>query len=93
MTTNPVELNFPSAQRYDIAIYNEQGQAVYVSSATRLYAAVVGKEIVGPGERNWTESIPLSSLPAGRYTLEGWLTTTGQKRYAATVGFEIGEPR
>jgi Intracellular proteinase inhibitor len=87
-TGAPLELNFPSSQRVDFAIRNEQGETVYFWSATRLFAAVIGKETVGPGERNWAEVIPANLAP-GKYTLEGWLTTTPAKRYMATVGFEI----
>ena len=93
VTSAPVELNFNSSQRTDFAIYNEQGQTVYLSSATRLYAAVLGKEIVGPGERNWTEVIPVTGLAPGRYTLEGWLNNSGPKRFTATVGFEVAAIR
>jgi hypothetical protein len=93
VTAEPVELRFPSGQRFDFSIQNERGESVYTWSATRLFAAVAGEEIVGSGERNWVESLPLSGLPAGKYTLEGWLAAEGGKRYAANIAFEIAAPR
>jgi hypothetical protein len=90
----PLVLDFSSAQRFDIAIRNEAGAEVYRWSAARGFAAVIGSETIAGAERNWAETIPLANnagqpLPAGRYTLEAWLTSSQPPQYRATVGFSI----
>lgn len=90
----PVELNFPTSQRYDLAIKNEAGDIVARWSDGKAFAQVLGTERIGPGEKNWAVSMPVATrdgnvLGSGKYTLEAWLTTTGERRYSASVGFEI----
>jgi hypothetical protein len=93
-SATPLELTFPSSQRFDILIRNEAGAEVYRWSATRSFATVLGREEIAGGEINYVESIPLSNtgvqpLAAGRYTLEAWIAGSQRPRYAATVGFDI----
>lgn len=90
----PLELTFPSAQRFDLALKNERGETVYLWSEGRAFALLYGTERFGPGEKNWLVEVPLQTkegnqFPPGKYTAEGWLTTEGSRRYAASVGFEI----
>jgi len=55
-----------------------------------FFIAALGSEQVGPGERHWTVTIPITGLAAGNYTIEGWLTTLGERpRFSASSGFEI----
>lgn len=91
-TAAPVTLDFTSSQRFDFSIRNDRGDTVYTWSATRLFLAVVGQEVIS-GERNWIDALPVSTLPEGRYSVEGWLTTSTGKRYQASVGFEVVAPR
>jgi hypothetical protein len=90
----PVRLTFPSGQIFDLAVRNAGGDVVLSWSANKVFPQVVTTIEVGPGEKNWVLEMQLADangrpLPEGRYTAEGWLATTGGKRYAATAGFEI----
>lgn len=96
---NTLTLNFSSGQRYDLVIRDQAGKEVFRDSARKTYVQVTGTEEIAQGERNYVELVTLASLdgqalPAGRYTMEAWLTTSwaGQRpQYAGTVGFEIRE--
>ena len=91
----PLVLRFSSGQRFDILIRDAAGTEVYRWSATRTFAAVTGREEIAAGERNYVEPVPLANLsgqplPAGRYTLEAWITGSGPRpEYAGTVGFDV----
>lgn len=90
-TTEPLELNFNSSQRFNIVIYDADGKVVYNWMAARLFMPVVSREVIS-GEKNWVETIPLGQggrpLPAGRYALVAELVSEG-KPFSATVTFEI----
>lgn len=93
-TDETLEAVFNSGQTYDLIIRNEKGEAVYRWSATRTFPAVVRQEKFPRGEKTWVETIPLTTsdgtaLPAGRYSLEAFLTTDHPKPYGATVNFQI----
>lgn len=92
----PVELQFGSGQRFEIVLKNAKGEEVYRWSNGKFFTQALGSETLGPGERNWAETIRLAPegatlpFPEGRYTAEAWLTTLdGEKRFSASVGFEI----
>lgn len=93
--SQPIDLTFPSGQRFDLVVRNAAGVQMGTWSANKSFIAAVGTEKVGPGERNWTAQFPLQDgqnkrLPAGKYTIEGFLTVQGDPSpYAARVGFEI----
>ena len=93
-TPDPVRLDFPTSQRYDLEIRNEAGEAVYRWSDGKGFLDVIGQEEFGPGERNYTVLAPLSgkdgsALEPGRYTVEVWLATGRQRMFAALVAFEM----
>jgi hypothetical protein len=90
----PLELTFPSAQRFELTIRNADGKEVYRWSDGMAFAQMVGTERFGPAEKNWLVRVPLRSrdgnqFPPGKYTAASWLTSIGEPRYAASVGFEI----
>jgi hypothetical protein len=91
----PIEFSFPGTFRFDLSIRNEKGEEVYRWSEGRPNTLNIAFERFGPGERNFPVRVELkdkdgSALPPGRYTAEAWLLTMEQnKRYAATVGFQI----
>ena len=62
-------------------------------SEGRGFAQVLGTERIENGEKNYVVLLPLaqgsSRLKPGSYVAQGWLTTMGEKRYAARVGFDI----
>jgi len=90
----PLTLEFGSGQTYEFVIKDEKGQVVYRWSDGRAFTLAIRKESFGPGEKVYAFLVRLSDkdgqpLPEGKYTAEAWLTTTGGKPYAASVGFTI----
>jgi hypothetical protein len=89
----PVVLEFPSGQSFDIAIKNEKGETVLRWSDGKFFTMVFRTERFS-GEKNWTADLRLAGadgrpLPEGRYTAEAWLATTEPQRFRASVGFEV----
>jgi hypothetical protein len=89
----PLMLVFPSGQSYELKIFNETGEAVYVWSAGRQFPMTHREERFGPGERTYGFAAPLPALPPGRYKAQGYLTTS-PVMYLGEVSFEIvsGQP-
>ena len=95
-TNFPLRLDFPSGQRFDLAIRDSKGQDIYRWSATRLFTQELGRLVLSPGEKTFSAEIPLvqpadQPLPQGRYVVEAWLTTVDPS-YRASVRFEVAEP-
>ena len=89
-SSEPIELNFMSGQRFDVAVRDEAGETVALWSATRLFPQITGSLEIGPGGQAWTAELSMpDSLPSGVYTVEGWLTNDGPRRFSATVSVEI----
>jgi hypothetical protein len=82
----PLTLVFPSSQRYDMRIWNDQGQVVYVWSADKLFAQALVTETV-QGERTFAFTATVPTLAPGRYVAEAWLATRARE-YVGVVGFE-----
>jgi hypothetical protein len=86
-TPDPIMLQFPSGQSYDLKIRNEKGEVVYAWSADKIFAQMFRTETFNPGERNYVVRVPLPSLPTGKYVVDAYLTTATPGSYAASVGF------
>lgn len=91
-TSEPIELSWPSGQRYDFVIRNDKGEVIWRWSEGKAFILLFGVESFR-GERNYTELIRLGTadgkpFPQGRYTLEAWLTTQ-PRAWSATAAFEI----
>lgn len=70
------------------------GRSRYQWSERRVFTQVLHTETYGPGERNYTVTVPLMGkdgkpLVEGKYTAQAWLATVQPKAYSASVGFEI----
>jgi len=92
VTGRPLELVWPSGQRYDFLIRNEKGDVVWRWSEGKAFILLFSTEAFS-GERNYVELIRLATpegkpLAQGRYTLEAWLATQ-PRAYTATAAFEI----
>jgi hypothetical protein len=87
-TPFPLELTFPSSQRFDFRLRDSRGQVVHTWSATRLFLQVV-ETLQLTGEHVWQAEIPLAGLQPGSYVLEGNLTNTNGKRFAAIASFDL----
>lgn len=70
VTDRPLVLEFGSAQRYDVEVRDDDGDAVWQWSADRVFAQVVGREDLAAG----------ASM---RFTTE-WLGAEAGEEYVAT---------
>ncbi|HYI95544.1 MAG TPA: BsuPI-related putative proteinase inhibitor [Bryobacteraceae bacterium] len=87
-SVDPVTLTFPSSQRNDMRIWNDKGEIVYTWSADKLFAQVLTREQVGPGERTLAFVANITNLAVGRYVAEAWLATQSRE-FVGMVGFEV----
>jgi hypothetical protein len=85
--STPLRLDFTSGQRFDFTVRDEKGVTRYTWSADKAFPTVMGSETIA-GQKTWAVVLPLDQIPAGHYTLEGWLTSTGP-HHSASVGFEV----
>jgi hypothetical protein len=94
-TDQPVRLTFPSGQRFDLELRNEQGHIVHRWSDGKAFPMVLGEETIAAGaEKNYVAVARLADragkpLPPGKYVATAWLTTMGPRTYAASVTLEI----
>jgi hypothetical protein len=86
----PLLLQFPSSQTYDLKIYDSSGKTVYTWSASRAFAQIFREEKFGPGERTYGLTALLGDLAPGRYRAQGYLTTN-RLMFTAEAAFEIAE--
>lgn len=86
-----MELQFPSAQRYEIRVRNEAGDVVYQWS-DGVYAAQATSTVLVDKDLEYSQTIPLQKtggqeLEGGYYTVEASLTTTNREFSGATRFF------
>ncbi len=88
--TTPVTLQFTSAQRFDMAIADEAGRDVWRWSAGRMFAAVLGEEVLHSSDssRLAYEAIFSGVLSPGAYRIRAWITD-GSGDFSATLGIQI----
>lgn len=87
-TSQPLALEFPSGQTYDLKVANQKGEVVYLWSAGRAFTLIYRTETFGPGEKTYGVAAPLDNLPPGRYQVEAWLTTS-PVMYRGMALFEV----
>jgi hypothetical protein len=79
----PLTLEFPSGQEYDVSVRDASGQSVYTWSASRSFLQALHNVTV---DREWSATVTIPRPPAGSYTVQAWLTTSGgTPAFAATV--------
>lgn len=68
----PVTLGFRTSQRYDLLIQNAQGQEVWRWSGERMFAQMLGQEVLSPhgGELSY-HVVVREKIPRGAYTVVG----------------------
>lgn len=87
-TPEPVELEFPSSQRYDFAISRLDGESVWHWSAARSFAQVLGTETLpGGGSVRYEAEWP-SEGRSGEYVATGEVTALNHDIRQA-VRFEL----
>jgi hypothetical protein len=90
-TGAPLTLDFTSGQEFEMVLWNEKGEQVWHWSDGRAFTAALHSISVRAGDRVWSETIRLGDaatgrpLPAGRYVLESWLTSTMGRTFTASV--------
>ncbi len=85
----PVTLRFSSAQRFDMAIADEAGRDVWRWSAGRMFAAVLGEEVLhSDSPRLAYEAIFSGVLDPGAYRIRAWITD-GSGDFSATLGIQV----
>jgi hypothetical protein len=70
-----VELEFPTAQRFDFEVRRPGGPLLWSWSAERAFAQVVGTERLEPGESRTYRAQWRADTGPGRYVAAGRLTT------------------
>ncbi len=84
-----VTLQFMSAQRFDMAIEDEAGRDVWRWSAGRMFAAVLGEEVLhSDSPRLAYEAIFSGVLDPGAYRIRAWITE-GSGDFSATLGIQV----
>lgn len=90
-TASKLILGFSSGQEYDAAIVNSAGKEVYRWSAGKMFAQTL-HNVELTTEQQWVvDTSPTPALAPGKYSLQVWLTVTGQpaKAYSASLPFEV----
>ena len=72
--SEPVTLEFTTAQRYDFEIRNAEDEVVWRWSDEMGFAQMLGSEIVEPGGRLRYEEEFSMALDAGTYRVIGYVT-------------------
>ncbi|MCA0989102.1 BsuPI-related putative proteinase inhibitor [Guptibacillus algicola] len=81
-------VTFPSSQKYDYKLYNEEGEVLKTYSANKSFIKEIQTAEVKQAE-TLDYTITLDSLPNGSYTLEIWLTVEGDDDYMKKIDFTI----
>jgi hypothetical protein len=83
-------LSFPTSQRYDLVLLDDEEREVWRWSDEMAFAQVLGEERFGPGEEGpeWEVYLRAPETP-GEYRLEARVPATGG-RLEASVPLEVG---
>jgi hypothetical protein len=92
--TEPLQLDFPTTQEYDMALRDRDGKVLWKWSDGKLFAQV-SKRVHTP-DVSYEIEIPLDfsgfPIPPGVYDIQGWLTTMPLDReFAVTTRVTIDE--
>lgn len=97
----PLQLSFPTSQRYDFVVRHDGGQEVWRWSADKVFAQVLGEETLAPGEILTFEEVwdqrdnSGNQVALGRYLIEGIIVGCPPDtscRLTASVTVNIAEP-
>ena len=86
----PVEFAFTTSQRFDFIVRDASGKEVLRWSDGKAFLQVLGRETLLEGSRSYAADILLRGrdgkpLPAGSYTLVGYLTAQGSESGAFSM--------
>ena len=87
--SKPVSLSFPTAQRFDLLMQNQQGREVWRWSAGRFFAQMLGKEILKPsgGELLYQATVE-REFPQGVYAVQAIVPALGS-HMSATISVTV----
>ncbi|OLS40659.1 BsuPI-related putative proteinase inhibitor [Bacillus sp. MRMR6] len=89
-TEKEITLEFTSSQRFDYAVYKENGEQIYLFSSVALFMMALGEEILLPGdELNYEFDLTELGLEKGKYTVEAWLTPKGGENYKILMDYIV----
>lgn len=82
-----VTVTYPTSQRYDVRIRNQQGETVYLWSSAAVFLPVETQEKVA----SLRYTVPVTAdLAPGSYTIDAWLTTADPERqFAGSVPLDV----
>jgi len=70
-TSRPVTLDLPSAQRFDLQVFDETGMAVTTWSMDKLFMMATQTVTLAPGEKEvWQTDLPFVPDLAGNFALQ-----------------------
>lgn len=92
-TESPLTLHLDTSQDFEMVLWNSEGKQIWRWSDGMAFTQATRDVTFHKGERVWTESIRLSTsgsadtgpLPAGRYVLECWITSSLGRTFTASV--------
>mgnify|MGYP001030021836 CR=1 FL=1 len=85
--SNPIKLNFNSAQRYEFILLKED-EEVWRWSRNKMFAMVLESLVLKPKEKRiYTEALETAGMPPGSYDLVGIITSRPPRK--ATCRFTI----
>ena len=87
--SKPISLSFPTAQRFDLLVQNQQGREVWRWSAGRFFAQMLGEEVLKPsgGELLYQAKVE-SKFPQGVYTVKAIIPALGSQM-SATINVTV----
>jgi hypothetical protein len=98
--SDPVQLSFPTQQLYELKLQDPSGNAIWTLSGTKTYGAGPRNLVVGPGEVNFVELMPLTvsanTVPAallapGTYNLSATLLNNVGPSASASIQFVVSQ--
>jgi hypothetical protein len=88
-TSKPVTLEFNSGQRYDFLILDAGGRTVWQWSSDRMFAQMVGSEVLAPGKGLQYRAVWNPAGKRGSFVGVGRLTVRGRP-LEQRAQFEVG---
>lgn len=86
-------MHYGTSQRYDLVIRDQSGKKIWQFSDGKAFLQIVGQS----NTASYEIEVPLDQLPGrsiapGMYTVDAWLTTTGETpRFAASMNIQVDD--
>jgi hypothetical protein len=81
-----MRLDFPTAQQYDLALSDREGNPLWRWSDGKVFAeAATTRQVFGGWIIQERVPLPEDASPEAKYEIQAWITTVGVPRYAASA--------